>query len=85
VEQIADEAETLLSLGTPLRGICLYPILGMPEWHDRSIWTRMGLWDLVKTDGHLERVCHYPMLKSLRKAQLRLEKQISDLRSQKSE
>src|SRR5262249_43408962 len=43
---IALEAEALLDQGVPLQGICLYPILSMPEWHDRSQWARMGLWDL---------------------------------------
>jgi len=76
LESITEDAETLLSQGAPLRGICLYPILGMPEWHDRSVWTQMGLWDLVGVDGHLERVCHEPMLRSLRAAQQRLERTI---------
>ena len=35
-------AEALLREGVPLRGVCLYPILGMPEWHDPDIWTPMG-------------------------------------------
>lgn len=78
MESVAEEAETLLEQGAPLRGVCLYPILGMPEWHDRSLWTRMGLWDLVRMNGHLERVCHGPMLDSLQKAQLRLEKSLSN-------
>jgi hypothetical protein len=38
-------SEELLGEGLPLRGVCLYPILGMPEWHDREVWTPMGLWD----------------------------------------
>src|SRR5688572_15448755 len=31
---VADECDKLLQEGIPLRGVCLYPILGMPEWHD---------------------------------------------------
>lgn len=73
IEHVADEAEILLKRGIPLKGICLYPILGMPEWHAPAVWTHMGLWDLVQTNGHLERVCHEPMLASLRAAQRRFE------------
>lgn len=73
VEKITDESEQLIVKGTPLRAICLYPILSMPEWHDRSVWTQMGLWDLVQVNGRLERVCHDPMLQSLHRAQERLE------------
>lgn len=78
---ISGEAELLLSRHIPLRGVCLYPILGMPEWHDRSVWTRMGLWDLVRSNGHLARICHEPMLHALRQAQQRLEKRRTDLAS----
>jgi hypothetical protein len=37
----------MLKEGMPLLGVCLYPILGMPEWHEPDIWTPMGLWDPV--------------------------------------
>ncbi|WP_442755720.1 glycoside hydrolase [Methylocystis sp. JAN1] len=69
LHEVVRAAETLLIEGAPLRGVCLYPILGMPEWHDREVWTRMGLWDPV---SHLDpcagrRVCA-PMLDALRSA-----------------
>jgi hypothetical protein len=69
VRDLACAAEELLADGTPLAGICLYPILGMPEWHAPSVWTRMGLWDLERRDGILDRVIHRAMLGSLRDAQ----------------
>ena len=47
LREIAEESEALLLDGVPLRGVCLYPILGMPEWHDPEIWTPMGLWDPI--------------------------------------
>src|SRR5690606_21982968 len=53
----------------PLGGICLYPILGMPEWHDRSQWAHMGLWDLEREQNVLERRVCAPMLEALRQAQ----------------
>ncbi|NLT66760.1 MAG: glycoside hydrolase [Acidobacteria bacterium] len=73
LNRVADEAELLLNSNIPLRGICIYPILGMPEWHEPDVWTRMGLWDLIRMDGCLERVCCRPMLAALRNAQRRLE------------
>lgn len=69
VKYIADQAELLLKQGVPLRGICLYPILGMPEWHEQSEWVTMGLWDLVEEDTCLARQVCKPMLRELRKAQ----------------
>ncbi|HYZ49131.1 MAG TPA: hypothetical protein VE567_09595 [Sphingomonas sp.] len=47
LREVAREAEVLLEAGVPLRGVCLYPILGMPEWHAPDVWTPMGLWDPV--------------------------------------
>jgi hypothetical protein len=62
LREAAAEANLLLESGIPLRGITLYPILGMPEWHDRETWTLMGLWD----PG---RQLFTPMLSALKKAQ----------------
>jgi len=64
--EVAREAEALLREGVGLTGVCLYPILGMPEWHAPEVWTPMGLWDPVchraPQDGRL--VCE-PMLEAL--------------------
>ncbi len=68
---IGKEAERALSLGLPLRGVCLYPVLGMPEWHEPDTWVRMGLWDLVARDGPLARELHLPSYAALREAQQR--------------
>ena len=62
-------ADQLLTEGVPLGGICLYPILGMPEWHAREQWTRMGLWDLEREQDVLQRKACAPMLDALRAAQ----------------
>lgn len=70
---MARECEKLLDEGVPLRGACLYPILGMPEWHDQSVWTRMGLWDLLPRGDILQRVIHRPMLQALRESSGRLD------------
>ena len=76
---VAHECEKLLNEGVPLRGVCLYPVLGMPEWHDPTIWTRMGLWDLVPQGDTLHREIYSPMLDALRAAQ-RLERKFADFR-----
>lgn len=62
IAQLAAMAEELQAEGVPLGGICLYPILGMPEWHARDQWTRMGLWDVEHEDEGLLRT---PCLRSL--------------------
>lgn len=69
LRQLSSEAETLLAEGLPLRGICLYPILGMPEWHKQDEWTHMGLWDLNTVGETLQRVQYEPMMTALREAQ----------------
>jgi len=78
---VVDEAEILLRQGVPLRGICLYPILGMPEWHAPEAWVNMGLWDLrPNDDGPLERHLCQPMLAALNQA-LRLGERYGETRS----
>lgn len=61
---VAEESEALLKAGVPLRGVCLYPILGMPEWHAPDTWAHMGLWDPHPETAH-GRVAHAPMLDAL--------------------
>lgn len=76
---VTDECEKTLREGLPLRGVCLYPILGMPEWHDRRQWTLMGLWDLVPRHGRLVPELYLPMLEALREAHQRLDPIDDDL------
>lgn len=75
---VADEAEKLVTEGVPLRGVCLYPILGMPEWHAQNTWVLMGLWDCVPRETELSRELCVPMFQALQQAQ-RLEKLIENL------
>lgn len=66
VLEVAREAEALVDGGVPLAGVCLYPILGMPEWHDPDVWTAMGLWDPVcHREPHGGRLVCEPMLEAL--------------------
>jgi len=64
--EVAKESEALLLEGVPLRGVCLYLILGMPEWHEPEVWTPMGLWDPVcHREAASERLICAPMHKAL--------------------
>ncbi|MGE0127401.1 MAG: glycoside hydrolase [Blastocatellales bacterium] len=65
LRELAAEMEALLKEPIPLHGICLYPVLSMPEWHARGEWAQMGLWNLEARNGKLERVLHRPMLEAL--------------------
>ena len=70
---VTDEVEKILDEGIPLRGVCLYPVLGMPEWHVRHEWAHMGLWDVTPDSGGvLVRSLHKPMYEALRGAQERI-------------
>lgn len=55
MQELTREIEDLILEGVPIRGVCIYPVLGMPEWHDQSEWTCMGLWDLRRSRGVLHR------------------------------
>jgi hypothetical protein len=69
IEEVTRESEALLLDGVPLRGICLYPILGMPEWHEPEVWTPMGLWDPVcHREPCGDRLVCEPMLQALQAA-----------------
>jgi hypothetical protein len=69
MDYVASECETLLDEGVPLRGVCLYPILGMPEWHSPHEWVRMGLWDIMHDQPTLSRELCRPMWEAFRQAQ----------------
>jgi hypothetical protein len=62
LEELMLECEFLLNDGVPLHGVCIYPVLGMPEWHHPEQWTHMGLWDLVPNHTSLRRVPYLPAL-----------------------
>lgn len=67
ISEASRTALELLDEGVQLGGICFYPVLGMPEWHDRELWTDMGLWDVEVPS--LAREPHAPSLQALASAQ----------------
>jgi len=73
LRQVTEEVSAILEEGIPLRGVCLYPVLGMPEWHVQEEWAHMGLWDVTPdANGVLQRSLHKPMYEALRVAQERI-------------
>jgi hypothetical protein len=61
LRELTKESIKMFEAGIPLRGICLYPILGMPEWHEPGKWTRMGIRDLVRNGNEQQRVLYGPL------------------------
>ncbi|HEY3780384.1 MAG TPA: family 1 glycosylhydrolase [Fimbriimonadaceae bacterium] len=52
--ELARDIRGMLNDGVPLKGVCIYPILGMMDWHESEKFHCMGMWDLL-SDG--TRVC----------------------------
>lgn len=70
-EGLLREIRLALDAGIALRGVCLYPVMNMPDWHAPREWIRMGLWDLeTGGDGAPgRRVPHRPLVDRLPQAQ----------------
>ena len=71
MEEMTNEVESLLKDGVPLRGVCLYPVIGMLDWHEPRRWMPMGVWDIDPENG-MRRVPYEPMLDALRHARWRV-------------
>ncbi len=57
LREMAAEVRAAIDLGVPVQGVCLYPIIDRPSWHDADHWHNSGLWDLIPDEtGRLERV-----------------------------
>jgi hypothetical protein len=55
--------------GTPVEGICLYPILDRHDWDNEEHWHNSGLWDLsVDSDGGYQRILNRDYMQALRSA-----------------
>lgn len=67
----AEEARIALRRGVRLQGICLYPVLGMPEWHEPEVTVPMGLWDLEPGVHGLARVPDRAAMRALREEMTR--------------
>jgi len=65
---VCDEVETAIRAGTPVGGICLYPIMNHPGWVDDR-HCHNGLWDYCNEDGIRE--IYTPLADELRIQQAR--------------
>jgi UDP-galactopyranose mutase len=70
LDHVASAAQRCESRGTPLDGICLYPIVDRHDWLDPDHWHHSGLWDLPDPSRDLAlRVLDEPLAKRLRQWQ----------------
>ncbi len=57
IREMGKEVYEAIQSGTPVQGMCLYPILDRYDWNNREHWHNSGLFDLVPNgDGCLKRV-----------------------------
>lgn len=55
---IMQECLLAIAQGVDLRGMCLYPLIGRPDWDDLGLYHDSGLWD---TDHQKDRILHEPL------------------------
>lgn len=49
LQEVSTEVRRACQRGTPVEGICLYPLVDRPDWNDPTHWHRSGLWDVIHT------------------------------------
>jgi len=54
LNDVMQESLAAVSEGMDLHGICLFPAVDMPDWHNGE-WLHNGICDLIENDGCLER------------------------------
>ena len=69
LREIAAELWSANDSGVPIEGVCLFPIIDRMDWNDENHWHNSGLWDLVRTNGRLDRVINQPYAEELRHSQ----------------
>jgi len=70
IREIAWEVYQARRYGTPIEGICIYPILDRYDWGDSTHWHNSGLWDLMPDEaGSLRRVLNEEYAGALRCSQ----------------
>lgn len=72
LDEIAAEVERAQRNGTPVTGICLYPLIDRPDWDQPSVWHHSGLWDIDPADTTLTRHLEPRYANALARAQARL-------------
>lgn len=73
ISEIGEEVCKAWNSGTPLQGVCLYPILDRYDWSDPNHWHNSGLWDLVRDQqGGFARIANPEYADALRITQKRV-------------
>ena len=71
LRDIVDDVLCALEAGIDVQGICIYPIIDMPDWHT-SQFMRFGLWDVAAKGRTLRRRLYRPYADELLRSQQRL-------------
>ncbi len=67
--EVADEVVKARREGTPIEGICLYPVIDRYDWQDANHWHNSGLWDFQHTsDGKFVRTLNETYATALTKS-----------------
>jgi beta-glucosidase/6-phospho-beta-glucosidase/beta-galactosidase len=67
--ELASQVRLAMDHGARIGGVCWYPIVGMTEWHEPSLFVPMGLWDLVADGDLLRRAADPELMTALARAQ----------------
>ena len=75
LRMIADEYIAALEAGADMQGICLYPLVDMPEWKYGEVGQlgQLGLWDLTREGETLRRVLNRAYCEAVLEVQCRLQ------------
>ena len=68
LKDVMEESLAAVARGIDLHGVCLFPAVDMPNWHNGE-WLHNGICDLVEENGDLRRVPHEPYVAELRRWQ----------------
>ena len=68
LKDVMEESLAAVDRGVDLHGVCLFPLVDMPNWHDGE-WLHNGICDLVPDGDDLRRVEHEPYVRELRRWQ----------------
>lgn len=71
LNDVVQEALAAVDRGIDLHGVCLFPAVDMPDWHNGR-WVHNGLCDLIEDRGDLRRVPVQAYVAELRRWQKRL-------------
>ena len=64
-ERIFRETDRAIEQGIPVLGICSYPVIDRPDWHDGHL-TNSGFWDFEAGDATCRRIPHEGVLQVVR-------------------